>query len=154
MNVTKDIKAEKKQKKSKAGVSIPLLVLFAVYCAVMYTMTGGLCAFRGLTGIPCPGCGGTRALLHLAKGDISGCIELNPSAPLIFLCLLNEIRVSWFNRGDKRFAGVLLLVSVAISLILYIVRMKLYFPYREPYVFYENSLLLRILRGLQSITGI
>jgi hypothetical protein len=143
---TKDINAEKKWKKANTGFSILLLILFAAYCGVMYAMTGGLCAFRGLMGIPCPGCGGTRAILHLAKGDISGCIELNPSAPLIFLCLLNEIRVCYFNRGNKKLAGILLFISVAISLILYVVRMKLYFPYREPYVFYDNSLLFRILR--------
>lgn len=149
MNFTRNINAENKRKKANAGFSVLLLILFAAYCAVMYAMTGGLCAFRGLMGIPCPGCGGTRALLHLARGDISGCIEFNPSAPLIFLCLLNEIRVTYFNRGSKKLAGILLLISVVISLILYIVRMKLYFPYREPYVFYDNSLLFRILRGLQ-----
>ncbi|WP_394522229.1 DUF2752 domain-containing protein [Lacrimispora sp. JR3] len=149
MDRTKYINAEKKHKRTNVGFSVLILSLFAVYCAVMYAMTGGLCALKGLIGIPCPGCGGTRALLHLARGDISGCIELNPSAPLIFLCLLNQIRVNYFNRGNKQLAGILLFVSVVIALVLYLIRMKLYFPYREPYVFYDNSLLCRILRALQ-----
>lgn len=28
-----------------------------------------ICLFRRLTGIPCPGCGMTRAFAHLAKGE-------------------------------------------------------------------------------------
>ena len=125
-----------------------LLACFAIYCVILYALTGGLCAFRGLLGIPCPGCGGSRALLSLAKGNIKQCIELNPAAPFVFLCIVNEIRVTYMKKGNKKLAGILLSASIIGSLILYVVRMKLYFPYREPYVFYPNSLLMRILESL------
>lgn len=36
------------------------------------------CWFKSLTGIPCPGCGSTRALLELAHGHIWNSIKLNP----------------------------------------------------------------------------
>jgi hypothetical protein len=32
-------------------------------------LRNSVCLFRHLTGIPCPGCGMTRALAHLAKGE-------------------------------------------------------------------------------------
>ena len=31
-----------------------------------------MCPFKLLTGVPCPGCGMTRAYLHLFEGDIQG----------------------------------------------------------------------------------
>jgi hypothetical protein len=36
------------------------------------------CAFKAFTGIPCPTCGTTRSLTHLAHGDIAGSLILNP----------------------------------------------------------------------------
>jgi hypothetical protein len=36
------------------------------------------CNFHRLTGLPCPGCGGTRASLLLSRLDMFGAIEMNP----------------------------------------------------------------------------
>jgi hypothetical protein len=42
------------------------------------------CAFRSLTGIPCPGCGMTRAFLLLAELRLGDALAANPaSAPLV-----------------------------------------------------------------------
>ncbi len=38
----------------------------------------GICPWRALTHVPCPGCGGTRALLSLSRLDIPGAFALNP----------------------------------------------------------------------------
>ena len=46
------------------------------------------CVFKGLTGIPCPTCGSTRSVVHLAHGDIMSALALNPLATL---CLLAAI---------------------------------------------------------------
>lgn len=39
-----------------------------------------ICPFRLLTGLPCPGCGTTRALTALSAGDLSAALSLNPVA--------------------------------------------------------------------------
>lgn len=36
------------------------------------------CFFRGLTGLPCPGCGATRGLAALLEGDVAGAFASNP----------------------------------------------------------------------------
>lgn len=38
------------------------------------------CLWHAWTGWPCPGCGSTRALLHLLRLDVGGAVALNPLA--------------------------------------------------------------------------
>jgi len=40
------------------------------------------CAFKGITGIPCPTCGTTRAVVYLSRGDIAAAFTMNPLAAL------------------------------------------------------------------------
>ena len=42
-----------------------------------------LCGFRALTGIPCPGCGMTRAMAALARGEWTAALRYHPFAPLV-----------------------------------------------------------------------
>ncbi len=46
------------------------------------------CPFRAVTGIPCPSCGTTRSLVHLAHGDIAGSLILNPLFSLAMIIAL------------------------------------------------------------------
>jgi hypothetical protein len=39
-----------------------------------------LCTFKQITGLPCPSCGGTRALGRLAALDLQGAFAMNPLA--------------------------------------------------------------------------
>ncbi len=39
-----------------------------------------MCMFRRVTGYPCATCGGTRAAMRLAGGDVVGAVQLNPLA--------------------------------------------------------------------------
>jgi Protein of unknown function (DUF2752) len=54
-----------------------------------------ICPFRRLTGLPCPGCGLTRAFAHLAKGEWSAAVLDHPLAPLLAV----EIFVGWLTWG-------------------------------------------------------
>ena len=44
-----------------------------------------VCAFRRLTGTPCPGCGLTRATAALARGELLAALRLHLFAPLLLL---------------------------------------------------------------------
>jgi hypothetical protein len=43
----------------------------------------GFCPFRSLTGLPCPGCGGLRAVNDLARGDVVTALSSNAMAVLL-----------------------------------------------------------------------
>ena len=46
------------------------------------------CAFKAVTGFPCPACGSTRSLACLAQGDIAASMAMNP---LFFLLIIAAI---------------------------------------------------------------
>lgn len=56
---------------------LPFLVL-CWFGAKHAGLIPGFCVFRTLTGIYCPGCGGTRAFHLLFHGDIAGSLIYNP----------------------------------------------------------------------------
>jgi hypothetical protein len=39
-----------------------------------------VCLFKAMTGWPCPACGSTRAVGHLAHADVAGAFAMNPLA--------------------------------------------------------------------------
>lgn len=50
-----------------------------------------LCAFKHLTGVPCPLCGGIRACAALAQGDLSAALLVNPGLlPLLAVAALHS----------------------------------------------------------------
>ncbi len=49
------------------------------------------CPFRSLTGLDCPGCGGTRAVYALTQGDVGRAFEHN----LLVMLLLPVLVVAW-----------------------------------------------------------
>jgi hypothetical protein len=65
------------ERRWRAGIS--LLTPAAIALAPKVAALGvPLCAFRYLTDVPCPLCGGTRICAALAHGDLSVALQLNP----------------------------------------------------------------------------
>lgn len=48
------------------------------------------CLLRGLTGLPCPGCGITRSLLGLGAGDLHGAVRANPAGMAVAAALAGQ----------------------------------------------------------------
>jgi len=61
------------------------------------------CPFKAITGIPCPGCGMTRAMTSLIQGDFFNAALLNPfSFFLIFMLILSSMPRSYIARQSQR----------------------------------------------------
>lgn len=66
------------------------------------------CAFARLVHVPCPGCGSTRAVLALVRGDWHDVFRYNPLGPfaaLLIGLLSIQALVSVLVHGDFRAAG-------------------------------------------------
>lgn len=55
----------------------------------------GFCPFLLLTGQPCPGCGGLRAMNNLTDGDVAGALSSNAMA-VVLLVVMGAAWVAWF----------------------------------------------------------
>jgi hypothetical protein len=51
------------------------------------TETTGVCLFKGITNIPCPSCGSTRAIESLLHGDVMHSLKINPFGVIVALIL-------------------------------------------------------------------
>jgi hypothetical protein len=80
------------------------------------------CPFKALTGVPCPGCGMTHALVSVAKGDFHSALIYNPFS--FFLVFMTALSVIPRRRIEKVPPGLtkcmeLSLVAVLVSLLLF-----------------------------------
>ena len=46
------------------------------------------CVFKGLTGFPCPTCGATRSIMHLAHGGGVAALAMNPLIAISFIAAI------------------------------------------------------------------
>ncbi len=80
-----------------------LLVALGVGALVLIDIP--VCGFKALTGLPCPGCGMTRALSSLLVGDVSSAFYFHPLVfvllavvgvvAVMHLVLRRDIRPTW-----------------------------------------------------------
>lgn len=125
------------------------LLAAAILYFIMHALFDAFCPSVLITGFPCPGCGMTRAVLYLLKGQLARSWELNPAA--VFWVLWAVLFV--FERyGEGKGKGRKALVWSACGILLfmvavYIIRMRLYFPDRPPYTYKSENLFSRMLPG-------
>ena len=83
------------------------LAMLALSCLLLLAVAGQGrgCPFRNLTGIPCPGCGMSRAWFAALRLDFSGAFRYHPmfwSVPVVMgYCFFDGrlFRRSWLNYG-------------------------------------------------------
>lgn len=69
--------AMKKRAVHMGLIFLGLCILAAVMIVLGLNGIGIPCVFYKITGIQCPGCGNTRAVLSLVRGDIKAAFEYN-----------------------------------------------------------------------------
>ena len=122
-----------------------IVALFAV--EVVLILTGHYqCPFYAITGVPCPGCGLTRAGICLLQLDFAGAFALNPAIYLValtagFALLSLLLKKTWHTQVWPYGA---MMVGV---LLIYVVRMALYFPHTSPLVWNESAPRFQMLVG-------
>ncbi len=94
-------------------------VFLAVACCMFYITRVG-CPIRFLTGISCPGCGISRALIALLKGDVASAFYYHPLfwLPMVIVVLW-FFRRKWSGAQVRRF----LIACIILYLAVYMIRM-------------------------------
>ena len=121
----------------------PVALGLLVYTVLVNVFFHAFCPMLLVTGIPCPGCGMTRAIVLLLSGHPAESLKMHPLAPLAVILF---IYIGW-NRymiGKKsKTVPILLGASVVLLLLCYLIRMLYLFPENQPLLYMENNLLSR-----------
>lgn len=71
---------------ARVGVGYLVIALIAVTLAAIHIRRPAtVCVLRGVTGLPCPFCGGTTAAVDLGRGRLAGALSASPLAMAGFL---------------------------------------------------------------------
>lgn len=124
------------------GLAIIALILYGVITNLIFH---AFCPLIIFCGIPCPGCGVSRAAVYFLTGRWQQAWLMNP---MIFPIAIAAAYFGW-NRYllGRKAAGikVIIIALVVLLLVVYVVRMYLYYPDRIPYVYTEDNMLERML---------
>lgn len=90
--------------------ALPLCGVFFTVLLPFFTHGRTICIFYRLTGLPCPGCGLSRAAALLLKGDFMGAVYTNPMIlPVgIYALILWTAALIGFVRGEDKWVSALL----------------------------------------------
>lgn len=125
---------------SKNRELIVVILIGAVisFIAVIF-LNKSICLFINIFGLPCPACGMTRAYISLVHLDIKKAFYYHPlfwSVPLILLEYKNKK---------------LIYILGIIFIIVWVIRMYLYFPDKEPMKFNDRAIYVRVFTTIKNI---
>lgn len=126
-----------------------LFLVLGVYVLVAYLVKFPICPIRAIWGMPCPGCGITRAVMSILKMDYLYAWNLHPFSYLIIfsavLWFVGRYLTNWKMKWFEYYA-----TGIGVGmLIFYLYRMICFYPNLEPMVYNHSSLLGLLLKLLQ-----
>ncbi|WP_196001056.1 DUF2752 domain-containing protein [Clostridium sp. 1001271B_151109_B4] len=136
-------------KKYDKNLSIKIVFSIVIGLIIIYLIlnqfskvAGTICLIRGLTGIPCPSCGITRAMIAVLNGNFIEAFKLHPlfwmPFAIVILIILNRKYYKWILIG-----------AIAIFIGVYIVRMSIFFPDIEPMKYNERAIINQLISKIR-----
>ena len=116
-------------------------------------ITGTLCWFQAVVGLPCPSCGSTRATMELFRGNLW---EAHIWHPLVIISLLLFIYLALRfifkkNKPLSKTEKILLISAVGLYLVTFVIRLVFLFPHTEPLIPHENAIWRQVLKTVIQI---
>lgn len=132
----------------KVFISVIPSVVVALFLILTLILGGNACVFKNTLGVPCPGCGMTRAFISLAKLDVKAAFYYHPlfilPAVIAFIILFRNHKTVAMLYNSK----MLWLVLSAVFILVWIVRMALMFPDYPPMDFNREAILFRLISAI------
>lgn len=123
-----------------------LLIIFGVWYVAMHLVFQTCCIQLVIFGIPCAGCGMTRAFLAVLQGQFVNAFYWNPA---IYLWLGFVIFMGYQRYIRFRMKNIMqaLIVVCVFSLMIYGYRMYTMFPEKTPMCIYSDCLMAKRFPG-------
>jgi hypothetical protein len=107
-------------------------------------LTGSVCPSVILLGIPCPGCGLTRAGRLLITGHFRESFYMHPLLIPVIIGILLVLLLKSTTRNYKLFINVYVIIILSAFIIFYLYRMERYFPDKEPMIYRRDNLYSKV----------
>jgi len=127
----------------KGLLLLAALVCLAAYFYVANLLFGSVCPSKIIAGLPCPGCGLTRAALLMLTGDFIGSLRMNPILPFLFVYAILVLR------KKKKIAQNYIIFVIILSFAVFGYRVIFSFG-TEPVVYNPHNLTSFLIRNLQN----
>ena len=129
-------------------VAIVAVIVFYIF---MHTVFDAFCPSLVLIGLPCPGCGMTRSIIFFLTGQWERSFYVHPMGWVIVLFAL-YCGFFRYIKGEKILGFKWIVIGLFVTaLVLFLIRMVLYFPDRAPYTYNYGNLLEKILPNYRKI---
>lgn len=126
----------------------PIFLVIGSFLLLCYFLKIDTCPFKYIFGVPCPGCGITRAFIQLFQGHIKAAMLYHPLFPLVPLfawIFFYQDRPLWKKISRNPLILSFLMVTV---FGIYVLRLILLFG-NEPMIFQERSIVGLIIKLLK-----
>lgn len=121
----------------------PLIIPIGTACIINKLIFNKICPFAIFTGLPCPGCGITRAFIYFIKLQWRQAFSMNPCIfiwiPVLIILFIN--RYLLYSVISPQIINRILVICGIISVIIYIIRMFTLYPDIEPMAYYHQNIL-------------
>ena len=128
----------------KATILVAFLIL---YMLISHWLTGTACFFRSTIGVPCPGCGLTRAYFALLSLDFKAAFAYHPLFWYIPIVVIVSL-VFYFKYDTLEVKGLIKFyqASALLFVLVFIIRLIILFPFKEPLSLNEAAVFARVVR--------
>ena len=102
-----------------------VIILFLIYIRVTKWIFGSMCPMVIASGLPCPGCGLTRASYASMVFNFEEAVKLNPSVFFWFALIMWYLGFRYFTEKKKApFINGILVITVVATLGIYVYRQE------------------------------
>ena len=131
----------------------PFIGIMVVFLITVNFIAGKICAARMIFGIPCPGCGLTRAFGLVFQGRIREAVSMHffwiPISVMLVIFLFDRYFISNVGVSSKimLILKACVIITISLSIVYYVYRMVIFFPDKSPMI-YDPDNIINIISGM------
>lgn len=119
-------------------------IMILIYGGVTHVLFHQFCPFLILTGIPCAGCGMTRAFIQLFTGHFESALQYHAGVVIWAAAIAYAAIRRYVTDGKGKELGVIFGIAGSFSLVYYLYRMMTFPTGIQPMVYFEGNIFRQI----------
>lgn len=120
------------------------IVLIAIYNIFVRVIFHAFCPSWIIIGLPCPGCGITRASFYLVLGQVDRAYRLNPSVFVWTPFIIYGVICRYILGVKVKYCNVFLIIVCISSILIHMYRMVYIFPSNPPLTYNYHCVMKKI----------